>query len=108
MIIHMSLSYLLVHFVTLLFAGSDSSFDFYFLQAGQRSRSRSRGPAARGRGAGRGGGAMRSRSRWKEISHQLCFEETFGVIIDDPLYMKCMKSEGCLCYDYQQVHMTYL
>ena len=28
MIIHMSLSYLLVHFVTLLFAGSDSSFDF--------------------------------------------------------------------------------
>ena len=30
-----------------------------------------------------------------------------GVIIDR-LYMKCMKSEGCLCYDYQQVHMTYL
>ena len=41
------------------------------------------------------------------MSLQLGFEEIFGMIMDR-LYMKCMKSEGCLCYDYQQVHMTYL
>ena len=27
-------------------------------------------------------------------------------LITDRQYMKRMKSEGCLCHDYQQVHMT--
>ena len=27
-------------------------------------------------------------------------------VITNRQYMKCMKSEGCLCHDYQQVHMT--